>query len=46
MVSLRSSQEATVAETEGVRDRVVREDIWWGHQKSLCVMGRYRVGTQ
>lgn len=42
LVRLRSSQRATVAAVEGVRNSVVREDIWWGHPKSLHVMGRLR----
>lgn len=40
MARLRSSQEATEAAAEDVRDRVARKDIWWGHWKGLYVVGR------
>ena len=40
MVRLRSSQEATEAVTDDVRDRVTRKDIWQGHWKGLHVVGR------
>lgn len=40
MARLRSSQEATEAVTDDVRDRVTRKDIWRGHWKGLRVVGR------
>lgn len=40
LARLRSSQEATEAAAEDVRDRVARKDIWRGHWKGLYVVGR------